>query len=328
MLERLIDQFMEYCTDKRLSIKTMKSYEQTLVIFSRYLKEECHLSNCKEVTESHIRDYISYLRERGKYTVTGNPSSNSTNYPDRRRDNGDTVSDVTINNYIRNIRVFFNFLEEERYIKKNPMARIKLIRTGRKPLTYLDDSDFKKLINCLDVSKFSEYRDRIIMLTLLDTGMRIGECLETLIENVDLKENNIYLPSEITKGKKGRYVFFSPQLNSQLRRWLQFQDRYKETDYLFCTNDGKSLQISNFETNMRKYAKRVNLADVHPHVLRNNFAKRFLLNDGDIYTLSRILGHSSVTVTEKAYLDLNTNDLKQQYMKSSPLARMGKEGVR
>ena len=55
-------------------------------------------------------------------------------------------------------------------------------------------------------------------------------------------------------------------------------------------------------------------------MLSNNFEKRFLMQGGDIYTLSRILGHSSVKVTEEAYLDLDENDLRQNYQRYSPLA--------
>ena len=64
------------------------------------------------------------------------------------------------------------------------------------------------------------------------------------------------------------------------------------------------------------------MKNIHPHVFRNNFAKRFLMNGGDIYTLSRILGHSSVTVTEQAYLDLTQEDLAELYRRHSPLKNM------
>ena len=59
-------------------------------------------------------------------------------------------------------------------------------------------------------------------------------------------------------------------------------------------------------------------------MLRNNFAKRFLMNGGSIYALSRILGHSSVVVTEKAYLDLDDEDLRQNYIPYSPLEQLKK----
>ena len=58
------------------------------------------------------------------------------------------------------------------------------------------------------------------------------------------------------------------------------------------------------------------------HALRNNFAKRCLMNGMDIYTLSRILGHSSVSVTENAYLDLTDRDLRHRYQNFSPIENM------
>ena len=108
----------------------------------------------------------------------------------------------------------------------------------------------------------------------------------------------------------------------QLRRWLQYKERYRQSEFVFCTNKGKALKINNYETNFKKYGNRIGIEEIHPHMLRNNFAKRFLMQGGDIYTLSRILGHSSVKVTEEAYLDLDENDLRVNYQRYSPLANL------
>ena len=142
------------------------------------------------------------------------------------------------------------------------------------------------------------------------------------VTDVNLPKRYIYLPAENTKGKKGRHVFFSDKMATQLQRWIKYKDRYRDSDFLFCTNKGKFLEVSNFEKNVRKYAQRIGLKDIHPHVFRNNFAKRFLMSGGDIYTLSRLLGHSSVTVTEQAYLDVNQEDLAEMYRKHSPLSKI------
>lgn len=142
------------------------------------------------------------------------------------------------------------------------------------------------------------------------------------VSDVNLQKRYIYLPAENTKSKKGRYVFFSDKMAMQLQRWIKYKDRYRDSDFLFCTNKGKFLEVNNFEANVRKYAQRIGLKDIHPHVFRNNFAKRFLMSGGDIYTLSRLLGHSSVTVTEQAYLDVNQDDLAEMYRKHSPLSKI------
>ena len=84
--------------------------------------------------------------------------------------------------------------------------------------------------------------------------------------------------------------------------------------------------VRQFERNFRVYRDRAGITkDITPHGLRNNFAKRCLMTGMDIYTLSRILGHSSVTVTEKAYLDLTVTDIKKNYQRFSPLENMKRE---
>jgi len=235
------------------------------------------------------------------------------------------VSIATINNYIRNLRVYFNYMYANRLIKINPMQKIKPTRVPRKAKEYIDDKEFNDLLRCFDLSRFHEYRDYVITQLLFDTGMRLGECL--LIKDkahVNFSERTIFLPAENTKGKKDRYVFFSVQMATELRRWLQFRDRYKDSEYLFCTIKGTLLLERSFESNFSRYGERIGDKNIHPHVLRNNFAKRFLMNGGDIFTLSKILGHSSVQVTEQCYLDLQTEDLRVQYQKHSPLMNLKK----
>ena len=67
-----IDDFMEHCVEKGLSRRTLSSYEQTLILFSNYLKEYHGINDANNVKMNMMRDYIDYMRKRGKYTVTGN----------------------------------------------------------------------------------------------------------------------------------------------------------------------------------------------------------------------------------------------------------------
>lgn len=316
MLARDIEMFIEHCELKELSRKTIGSYEQTLRLLMLYLDEQ-GITRTEKITHLDIQRYVKNIKERGKYTVTSNP--NSGNYQERRIDFGKKVSDVTINNYLRNMSAFFNWCVEEELILRSPVKRGDFIKVERKPLEFVSDEDFKRLLRNMNTASFSEYRDSIIIQLLLDTGMRINECLLIQVSDVDLPKRCIYLPAENTKGKKGRYVFYSDKMATLLQRWMKYKDRYRDSDFLFCTNKGKRVQVSNFETNVRKYAHRIGLKDIHPHVFRNNFAKRFLMSGGDIYTLSKILGHSSVTVTEQAYLDITQDDLAEMYRKHSPL---------
>ena len=105
------NEFMLYCRTTQLREKTMLSYEQTLRLFEKWCKEEQSISTVDKVNENVIRRYIFDLQERGKYTFYSNDKQKAINYPERRRDFRKPVSTTTINNYIRNLRVFFNYLE-------------------------------------------------------------------------------------------------------------------------------------------------------------------------------------------------------------------------
>lgn len=317
-----INEFMLNCQMKNLTKKTMASYESTLKLFARYLQDNYLITDGKLVKEEMIKKYILYIQERGKYTVCANDNTKSINRPYNRKDFEKKVSHTTINNYLRNLKVFFNYLKEERLIKRSPMQNIKYLKNDRKPLGFITDDEFIKLLILMDTSKFHEYRDSIIIQLLFDTGMRIGECLLLNIADIDIIKRSILLKAENTKGRKNRYVFFSPKMQKDLKGWIQYKDRYVESGLLFPTHNGSSLQVHNFEKNFKKYSERAGIKKAHPHQLRNNFSKRFLMAGGSIHTLSKILGHSSVDVTEKAYLDLTDEDLKSSYESFSPLANL------
>lgn len=149
-----MEDFLSYCHSKGLSQKTIFSYDQTLKLFCKYLEEECGIKDASLVKEQHIRDYILYLQERGKYTVVVKEESKRFNNPQGRPDVNKPVSKTTINNYIRNIKVFFNYLDEYDMLRKNPVTKIKQLKNPRKAKDFITDREFNNLIKCLDLSKY------------------------------------------------------------------------------------------------------------------------------------------------------------------------------
>ena len=319
-----IEEFMVDCRSRQLRPKTMNSYEQALRLFARWCRERMNITEVTDVTEGVVRRYINDLQERGKYTVCADDRALEKNFTDRRRDFRKPVSTVTINCYLRDIRVFFNWLDRDYLLSKNPMKKIKQLKTNRKAKDYISDEEFKRLINILDKSYYPEHRDFAMITLMIDSGMRLGECSVLLVSDISLTKRHIKLRAETTKGRKDRVVYFSAKTEMILRRWIQYKDRYLESDYLFPAKySGTPIQVSNFEVNFKNYLRRAGLNETSsPHCLRNNFAKRCLMSGMDIYTLSKILGHSSVTVTEEAYLDLTEEDIGKRYQSFSPMAHM------
>lgn len=319
-----IDEYMIFCRSRQLREKTLSSYEQSLRLFERWCGEALDIKSVDKITEGVIRRYINDIQERGKYTFCASDLSKEKNFPERRRDYRQPVSACTVNNYIRNLRAFFNWLDRDYVIQKNPMKKVQQLKTNRRAKEYISDEDFKRLISLFDRSYFSEHRDFAMILLMIDSGMRLGECSCLLLEDINLSKRQIALRAEVTKGRQNRVVYFSQKTETVLRRWLQYKDRYVESDYLFpVKHSGAHVDVHTFETNFKSYLRRAGINDkISPHCLRNNFAKRCLMSGMDIYTLSRILGHSSVTVTEQAYLDLTDEDLGKRYQHFSPLTNM------
>jgi len=148
-----MDDFINYCDFKGLATKTIASYEQTLRLFARYLLDTFNITSTEQVKEKTITDYLTSVKERGKYTVVANDNTKRFNTPQNREDFGKKVSLATINNYTRNLRVYFNYMYENRLIKVNPMRKIKPIRTPRKAKGYMNDTDFNNLLKSFDCTK-------------------------------------------------------------------------------------------------------------------------------------------------------------------------------
>lgn len=146
------------------------------------------------------------MQERGKYSFCISDHRKLTNCPERRRDYRQPVSVTTINNYIRNLKAFFGWYEDFEG-GKNPMEKIRQLTNERRPKEYLEDKEVNKLLDSFDRSYFSESRDSTVIQLILDTGMRLGECLMLSVEHLDMQERAITIPAELTKGRKRRCVF-------------------------------------------------------------------------------------------------------------------------
>ncbi|WP_431088146.1 tyrosine-type recombinase/integrase [Paenibacillus sp. 8b26] len=312
-----IENFMLYCTSRNLAKRTLASYEQTLKLFAVYLEREHQTTDFKEVGSGHIRMYVKYVQDRGKYSVVSREESRNSNHPELRGDYNKPVSATTIANYVRNIKVFFNWFHTiEREIQKNPVGQIALPKVERKQKHTLSESEIVLILRQFDTTKFHGYRNWMIFRLLLDTGMRINECVNLEPKHIDFNKRAILIVKP--KNKQQRFVYFSSKLSVELKSWLKHRDRYKESQWLFPTTKGTQLDVRNYEYALRQAGKAIGL-NVHPHQLRNNYAKYYILAGGDWFTLSRILGHASVETTQKAYLDFTDDEVRGKAQLHSPL---------
>lgn len=184
-----IDEYMYNCRSRKLRPKTMISYEQTLRLFERWCLVEAGIHGPGQVSDSTVRHYICSLQERGKYTFYAIENCAITYNPARRRDFSQAISTTTINNYIRNLKAFFTWYADST-MSPNPMEKIRQLRSDRKSQEFLEDHEVDKLFKIFDRSYYPEHRDCMIIMLILDTGMRIGECLQVTTDDLDLVDYN------------------------------------------------------------------------------------------------------------------------------------------
>lgn len=311
-----LDSFLLYCTSKNLSKKTLQSYEQALMLFSQFLDEQYSITEVDKVKTGHIRQYLDNLGKRGKYTVVIDETKKHINKPDKRNDYAKPLSSTTKANYLRNIKVFFNWLFKEGEIPKNPVKKIEMIQPKRKAKRALSPMELKRISNIFPKTVFHGYRNYVIFKFLLDTGARIGETLEIKDSDIDLNFKVVTLRD--TKGGDERNVYMSQKMLSEMKNWLNYKDRWVNTDYTFPTKSGTKLTVSSYEKQLTSIGNQVGI-DISPHQLRNQFARYYILNGGDWFSLSKILGHADVKTTMDAYMDLTNEDIQKQHMKFSPL---------
>ena len=107
---------------------------------------------------------------------------------------------------------------------------------------YLEDHKIDKLMKMFDRNHFPEHRDFMIIMLILDAVMRLGECPQVTMDDLDLDDRTILLPAKNTKGRRTQYVFFSVKTAKSLQRWLRYKDHYTSNKLLFPKKSGHPLE--------------------------------------------------------------------------------------
>ncbi|MRG29081.1 tyrosine-type recombinase/integrase [Laceyella tengchongensis] len=257
-----------------------------------------------------VREFISYLRFRHV------KHENNQFVDDDYKTAG--LSPSTVNTQLKHLRDFFNFLKAEKYTDDNPFHAVKLVKEPIDTVDALTLDEIKRLIRVPDTRRFAGFRDYVLIVLLLDTGLRISEALVLTVDDIDFKTQNITVRAENAKSGKFRFVPFSPKTGRLLKELIA---ETKEIDcpYVFCTVYGNPLEREIFRKRLKRYAEEAGITrKVSPHVLRHSFATQYLLNNGDIMSLQKILGHSTVAMVRR-YVNMTDADISKTHAKFSPI---------
>lgn len=164
-------------------------------------------------------------------------------------------------------------------------------------------------------------RDTAIIYLLLDTGLRASEVSRLLVEDVNMETGAVHVrPYGSGAKSKDRTVYLGQSARKTLWLYLAERDQLHKNDVIFLTNEDKPLDRHALYKMLSRLGERANVADVHPHRFRHTFAIQYLRNGGDIFTLQRLLGHSSLEMV-KHYLAIADTDSQTAHKRASPVDR-------
>jgi len=221
---------------------------------------------------------------------------------------------------VRTVRAFGSWVAREFELTASPLAGLPAPRVPQLLVSSLREEDLRTLLRATETSVHPE-RDRAIVLLLLDTGLRLAEAAGLRVGDVDLVEGRATV---MGKGARQRMVPIGRRTRQALRRVLAPRGPLQPADPLFVADAGSALTAHGIQQVFRRLTRRERLSvRCSPHVLRHTFARSFLRNGGDVFSLQRILGHSprSLQVTRR-YLDLDDDDLRAVHRSVSPVDRL------
>lgn len=223
---------------------------------------------------------------------------------------------------VRTLKAFGTWVASEYDLEPHPLRGLKVPKVPDVLVRSLRDADILQLIAAIHPHSRFPDRDLAVFLLILDTGLRVSEAAALKIRDVDFEAGRCRV---MGKGSKERIVPIGRRARKALRRYLVVSGRAHDLDTpVFGRQGGGALSVVGLQHLIQRVVAQSSLSlRCSPHVLRHTFARGFLTNGGDVFSLQRILGHSpaSLQVTRR-YVNLLDDDLRETHRRASPVDRL------
>lgn len=298
--ELMLKRFLAAKIAKGLSARTVKYYKESISMTFRIIGKPYD-----EITADDIRYYLAMRVQR------------------------DHVSKTTANNERRNLSSFYNWLQTEEILLKNPMNKVENIKETKKKKKAFTQMEIERLRDSCRTTK-----EQALIEILLSTWARVTE-----VSQIQIKEINGEIVTVHGKGDKDREVYLTPKACLLVNKYLQ--ERSDTNPFLFprakhagdvrkmckgrqrrlqgewhkcaeLVDDCKHTDMGTIESTVRNIGKRAGIANVHPHRFRRTGATMALRAGMPILQVSKLLGHEQIGTTQ-IYLDISDEELMQAH---------------
>ncbi len=235
-----------------------------------------------------------------------------------------TMKDISINTRLRGIRTFAYHCIYMGYIEP---FKIQLLKSDTSIKGTYSDAELKVLLAKPNIKKcqFTELRTWTAINIFVGTGCRIGSLKSVKIKDVLFDECLIRFTK--TKGRKQLLVPITKTLNEVLQLYLHYREGSPD-DYLICSQNGDKIERDGLIHAVAKYNRSRGVTKTSCHMFRHTFAKHWIINNGDIFRLQKILGHEDIKVTQQYLRDFGVYDLQESFDKYNPLETLSNSSTK
>jgi len=285
-INEVIDEFFVYLTvEKGDSKSTLDTYQDDMDKFTEFM----HNPDISELSKNDITDFIAYLSSTGLKTST-------------------------IIRRITTVRSFYTYLNRNKLIDVS-LIGIHLPKAERHLPVVLSYEEVEALLDCLNLEKPAEIRDKAMLETMYASGLRVSELINLEMGNVNAEQGYLKV---LGKGNKERII---PIGEFALEYLVKYIDKVRQKNvgyrskYLFLNRRGEVISRQYFWRQIKKYAARANIeVDISPHTLRHSFATHLLENGANIKQVQEMLGHVKIETTQ-IYTHISTKRILSVYDK-------------
>lgn len=270
----------------RLERKTVLTVEE----FGKILSERVAVTHAKSTIQIYKRS-LHNLRK-----VVGNIDIRKLIHSDGERfklSRADEVSLTTVNIELRALKAAFNMAVNLDYLSENPFKKVKLLKIPYEEPKFLTKDEFQKLVGII---RDEDIRDIVIVGVL--TMLRRGELINLTWDDIDFNHRFLRIRSKDgfkVKGGRPRIVPMNAQVEGILRRRIE----KKNSEYVFTNSKNSRFTGSYITKTFKKYVRECALSEgTHFHSLRHTGASWMAQDGVPLFHVQKILGHSSVKVTE------------------------------
>jgi len=295
--DELIKNFKAYIiVEKNFSEHTARAYMSDILAFFIWLENDLP----QNVNYNKVREYLHFV--------------NKYNY-----------KKSTLSRKISALRTFYKYLCREQLVETNPLNAISAPKKEKSLPKFLTKDEIEQILNSIDISTPSGFRNRAILEVLWATGMRVSELSGLNMGDLELSSNEIRV---FGKGAKERIVLISERAKSYLERYIhtarnlvakgfEIQD-YGENSPVFVNNTGYRLSTRTVRNVINSTVEKLELPKkVTPHVFRHSFATYLIENGADLRVVQELLGHASISNTQ-IYTHISTKHLAETYEQAHP----------